>query len=169
MADLQQVGVFGEDKSESDEELLAAIEAIDPSTQPPARGRGRRGRGGRATGDTLLPLWREILVELLLRSVACISSFSWKRYCMSLWACLRSVDGEECATAGGRQGRGRGRGKGRGRKSKGSEAEEPIELADSSDSEDAEGEFPSAMAGHEGMLAAPPEFAASKLSSCICS
>ncbi len=59
VADVQQVGVFGEDKSESDEELLAAIEAMDPSTQPPARGRGRRGRGGRATGDTLLPLLRE--------------------------------------------------------------------------------------------------------------
>lgn len=52
-AELQQAGVFG-DKSESDEELLAAIEAIDPSAPKPARSRGRGGRGsrgGRGTGE----------------------------------------------------------------------------------------------------------------------
>ena len=42
--------MFG-DKSESDEELLAAIEAIDPSVPQTVRGRGRAGRGSRGTGD----------------------------------------------------------------------------------------------------------------------
>ncbi|KAK9904154.1 hypothetical protein WJX75_005482 [Coccomyxa subellipsoidea] len=90
-AELQQAGVFGE-KSESDEELLAAIEAIDPSAPQPARSRGRGGRGSRGGRGT-----------------------------------------------GGRQGRGgtRGRGRSRGRKPKDSDAEEAIELADSTESEDA--------------------------------
>ena len=48
----------------------------------------------------------------------------------------------DCAAAGGRQGRGgsRGRDWSRGRKRKDSDAEEAIELADSSESEDAAGE-----------------------------
>lgn len=49
-AEQQQLGVFGE-KSESDEELLAAIEAVDPSAQPPVRSRGRGSRGMQKQGD----------------------------------------------------------------------------------------------------------------------
>ena len=66
-----QLGVFA-DRSESDEELLAALAADNPNTGKPARGRGRRGRAKQASSGTKhAPLRPQLPCAVRLMSVHC--------------------------------------------------------------------------------------------------
>lgn len=66
-----QLGVFA-DRSESDEELLAALAVDIPSTEKPARGRGRRARAKPAYSGTKHALLRPHLpCAVRLMSVHC--------------------------------------------------------------------------------------------------
>ena len=70
---VSQLGVFA-DRSESDEELLAALAVDVPSTEKPARGRGRRGRAKLASSGTKHALLRpQLPCAVRLMSVHCAS------------------------------------------------------------------------------------------------